>query len=167
MAGPGAASTGTPPNREDFLAGAVPVASVGAVVDPDLNEEVPAVCLDARDRPEVGDLARVHASEGVGDLRLGLGVWDLGPPTDWLVRLEVVVTLPVVCRFFWCVAWEEHLAWLDRVASIGVVAVGTLGLDGEPGGDWLVMNVDAERLAPVLLDLKERAGPTRPDGAAS
>lgn len=143
------------------------MASVGAVVDPDLDQEVPAVCLDARDRPEVGDLARVHASEGVGDLRLGLGVWDLGPPTDWLVRLEVVVTLPVVCRFFWCVAWEDHQAWLDRVGSVGVVAVGTLGLDGEPGGDWLVMNVAGERLAPVLADLTGRAGASHPHGGAS
>jgi len=157
---------GEPPDRERFLAGAVPVASTGAVLDPDFGEEVAAVCLDARDRPEVADLARVHGSEGVGDLRLGLGVWDLGPPEDWLVRLEVVVTRPVVCEFFWVIAWDGHQAWLDHVAARGVVALGTLELDGEPGGDWLLMNVAPERLEPVLAALGRRAG-THPGGGAS
>jgi len=166
VAGSGTAGVGEPPDRESFLAGAVPVASVGAVLDPDVGEEVAAVCLDARDRPEVADLARVHSSEGVGDLRLGLGVWDLGPPTDWLVRLEVVVTRPVACEFFWAMAWESHQAWLDHVASGGVVALGTLAGDGEPGGDWLLMNVAAERLEPVLAALKRRAG-TQPGGGVS
>ena len=129
-----------------FRAGEVPTLSVGAILDPADGSVLPALVLDPSDRPDVADLVRVQAAEGVGDLRCGLGVWDLGPPETWLVRLEVAVDHPVRCHFHTVIDWTTHRVWLDSVAGAGAVALGT----GDAEGRWLVLNVDPERLTPLL-----------------
>lgn len=135
----------------EFRRGAVTLLSVGAIVDPgdDGAERIlPALALDATERPDVADLVRVQADEGVGDLRCGVGVWDLGPSQDCLVRLEVAVDHPVRCRFHTVLPWAGHEAWLSSVAAAGAVALDV----GDPEGRWLVLTVDPARLVP-LLDL--------------
>ena len=88
---------------------------------------------------------RVHDAEGVGDLRCGLGVWDVGPPGEWLVRLEVAVDHPVRCHFHTVLHWATHRDWLASVAAVGAFALNA----GDPDGRWLVLTVDPERLAPL------------------
>jgi hypothetical protein len=131
----------------------VPVRSTGWVVDPDDESLVAAVLLDTAERPEVADLARVTAAEGVGDLRCGVGVWDLGPADDRLVRLEVAVDHPVHCRFHVVLPWVDHAEVLRAVSSGGALALGS----GDGEGEWLVLNVDPQRLQPVI-DLLDRQG---------
>lgn len=142
-----------------FAAGALPVLSMGHVVLHD-GLPVPAVLLDTSGRPDVADLARVASTEGVGDLRCGLGVWDLGSPEDWLVRIEAVVDHPVRCRFHLCVLWHESQEWLGDIAAHGMLTVGT----GDGSGPWLALNVDPGRLAPVLADLARRNASAQTDG---
>jgi len=135
----------------EFRRGELTLLSVGGIVDPDEDGDapvLPALVLDASGRPDVADLVRVQADEGVGDLRCGVGVWDLGPPSDWLVRLEVAVDHPVLCRFHTVLGWAEHRSWLVSVAVAGSVALSI----GDPEGRWLVLTVDPARLVP-LLDL--------------
>lgn len=138
---------------EQFSLGAVAVMSTGFIVDPDDGATVAAMVLDTTDRPDVADLARVHAAEGVGDVRCGLGVFDLGPPECWLVRLEVAVDHPVQCRFHTVMDWVGHRQWLASVVDGGSVAVGA-GVDAE---HWLRLNVDPSLVAPVLGQLERRA----------
>jgi len=135
------------------------VLSMGHVVLDD-GLPVPAVLLDTSARPDVADLARVAATEGVGDLRCGLGVWDLGSPEDWLVRIEAVVDHPVRCRFHLCVVWHKSQEWLGDIAANGTVTVGT----GDGSGPWLALNVDPIRLAPVLAELAQRSAGAQTDG---
>lgn len=129
-----------------FRAGELPLTSVGAVVDPGDDALLPALVLDPRGRPDVADLVRVQADEGVGDLRCGVGVWDLGPPEGWLVRLEVAVDRPVHCRFHTVLEWAAHRPWLASAAAAGAVALGI----GDAEGRWLVLTIDPLRLAPLL-----------------
>jgi hypothetical protein len=144
-------------NRGDFEQGAVSVRSTGWVVDPDDGQPVAAVLLEVENRPDVADLARVVALEGPGDLRCGIGVWDLDEPV--LVRLEVALDHPVHCRFHLVLGWAEHATWLASVADGGAMAVGT----GDGDGSWLLLNVDGRRLGEVLdlLGPPADAGPTR------
>lgn len=147
------------------------------------TELLPAVMLDTTNRPDVADLARVHDLDGIGDLRCGFGACDLGDPGDWLVRFDVAVDHPVMCRFHAVISWSANTDWLDGVAAHGAVAFGTevpevaagsAGHQGEPhdgvgtepsevpeavqaGPAWLVVNVEPQRLAPVLNQLRLQA----------
>ena len=147
-------------DRSGFRAGEVPAISVGVIVDPADDSVLPALVLDPTHRPDLADLVRVQVAEGVGDLRCGLGLWDVGPPEAWLVRLEVAVDHPVHCRFHTVLDWAAHRVWLGSVAEAGAVALGT----GDAEGRWLVLNVDPARLVPLLAlggqpDAGESTGP--------
>jgi hypothetical protein len=142
-----------PQTLTEFRRDALAVVSTGFIADPDDGSLVAAMVLDASARPDVADLTRVHALEGVGDLRCGLGVYDVGPPASWLVRLEVAVDHPVHCRFHAVVDWASHRPWLTAVADGGAVAIGT----GDDSGYWLRLNVDAARVGPVLELLDQRS----------
>lgn len=150
-----------PVSRQRFLDGGVPVASAGAI-EAD-GEVVPAVVLDARQRPDVADLARVHAVEGIGDLRTGLALFDLGPRRDWLVRVEVLVDAPVRCRFHLVLAVDEGEALLRAGSAAGSLAIGC-----HPPEDhgWLVVHLDASAVAPVLARLARTRGPGGDGGGA-
>jgi hypothetical protein len=136
-----------------FRRGGLTVVSTGYITDPDDGATVAAMLLDTSTRPDVADLARVHAIDGVGDLRCGLGVYDVGPPEAWLVRVEVVVDHPVRCRFHAVVGWLEQRTWLAAVVHGASVAVGTQ----DPDGYWLRLNVNPALVAPVLDQLDRRA----------
>jgi hypothetical protein len=133
------------------------------MVDPADDSLVAAVLLDASARPDVADLARVTALDGVGDLRCGVGVWDVDGPDHLLVRFEVAVDHPVRCWFHLVVPWEPHRHWLAEVVAGGALAVGT----GEGDGDWLVLTVDPARLGPVLDLLGDASGRDEGDGGAA
>lgn len=151
-------------DADAFRRGALELLSTGAIVDPDdagVERVLPALVLDPSGRPDVADLVRVQADEGVGDLRCGVGVWDLGPPEAWLVRLEVAVDHPVRCRFHTVLGWADHREWLAAVGAAGSVALAL----GDPDGRWLVLTVDPDRLLP-LLALPGDAPRWRPDGSA-
>lgn len=136
-----------------FRHGAVEVVSTGMIIDPDDAATVAAMVLDTTNRPDVADLTRVHATEGIGDVRCGLGVYDIGPSDGWLVRLEVSVDHPVHCRFHTVVDWIGHREWLGTIVDGGAVAIGT----GDDAGTWLRLNVDPELVSPVLEMLDRRA----------
>jgi hypothetical protein len=135
-----------------FCGDALEVVSTGFITDPDDDAVVAAMVLDTTGRPDVADLARVHASEGIGDVRCGVGVLDIGPPDTWLVRLEVAVDHPVRCRFHAVVDWLGHRSWLAAVADGASVAVGA----GTGAEYWLRLNVDPDMMRPVLELLERR-----------
>ena len=128
--------------------------SVGTILAD--GQPLPALVLDARDRPDVADLARVHELEGIGDLRSGLGVFDLGPRRDWLVRFELAVDHPVRCRFHAVLGLDDAAPLLRQAGAAGSIAVGTEPVDESR---WLAVHVDPDRLAAVLDGLDDPEGP--------
>ena len=133
----------------EFRRGALSLLSSGAIVVPDDRggeRVLPALALDPAGRPDVADLVRVQADEGIGDLRCGVGLWDVGPPEGWLVRLEVAVDHPVRCRFHTVLGWGDHREWLASAAAAGAAALSL----GDPDGRWLVLTIDPSRLVLLL-----------------
>jgi hypothetical protein len=45
----------------------LPVLDTGTTIEA-TGDRLPTVVVDARDHPEIADLARVHAVEGIGDI---------------------------------------------------------------------------------------------------
>lgn len=139
--------------RDAFVAGDVPVVSAGTI-EAD-GEVLPAVVVDAGARPDVADLARVVAVEGVGDLRSGVGLYDLGPRDDWLVRIEVALDAPVRCRFHLVLGPEDGAALLAAAGAAGALAI---GCEPPERSGWLAVVVDPAPLAPVLARLGTDGG---------
>ncbi|HSL59177.1 MAG TPA: hypothetical protein VK866_15125 [Acidimicrobiales bacterium] len=133
---------------EGFSDGAVPVVSVGRTTVEGDDRALPAVLLDVSDRPDVADLARVHALEGVGDVRTAAAVRTVGDPADWLIRLDVAVDRPVRCRFHVVTGLVASLGLLRDVADTGLLVIATG--EPEPGARWLAVEIDRPQLAEVL-----------------
>ncbi len=97
---------------------------------------LPTVALDVSDRPDVADLARVHATDGVGDVR------TLATPHAEGTRLDVVLTSPVRCHFAFVVP-DDARELLSTAAAIGQLVLAT----GDPTTEeatWLSIFIDAD-----------------------
>lgn len=103
----------------------------------------PTVVLDVAGRPDVSDLPRVHATEGVGDLATSM-VLDGDE-----VLLVVTMTTPVRASFSMRLRLPEHAAVLDAAALADRLVLATTEPDdGE--SLWLAIDLDGERLAELL-----------------
>jgi hypothetical protein len=113
----------------------------------------PTVMLDVADRPDVADLARVHAVEGIGDLATTLAV------ADTVVFLTVRLTSPVRAAFTIAFSLPEHLEVLEHAALTGnlLLATTTPAHDGD-NPPWLAIDLDGPRLAALLAVLDEDQG---------
>jgi hypothetical protein len=108
----------------------------------------PTVVLDVAGRPDVADLARVHAIEGIGDLTTSLAV------ADPVVFLTVRLTNPVRASFTIAFSVPEHLEVLEHAALTGNLLLATT--TPSPDGDnplWLAIDLDGPRLAALLARL--------------
>jgi hypothetical protein len=104
----------------------------------------PTVVLDVADRPEVSDLPRVHATDGVGDLTT-----SLRPVTDG-VLLEVAMTSPVRATFAVHLRLPEHADTLRAAAAADRLVLATTEPDDRSDGLWLAIDLDGARLAELL-----------------
>ncbi len=116
----------------------LPVTSFGwTLTESDAAERaLPTVAVDVTDRPDVADLARVHALDGTGDVR------TLATEHRDGIRLDVVLNSPVRCHFAFVV---PHTARdiLDAAAAVGQLVIAT----GDPsvhGTTWLAVFIDAD-----------------------
>jgi hypothetical protein len=113
----------------------------------------PTVVLDVADRPDVADLARVHAIEGIGDLTTTLTV------AHTRVFLTVGLTSPVRATFTIAFTMPEHLEVLEHAALTGNLLLATT--TPTPDGDhplWLAIDLDGPRLAALLATLDAGEG---------
>jgi hypothetical protein len=130
----------------------VPVVSVGWVADPDVEGRlVPAALLDVDERPDVADLPRVHATEGIGDLRCSVSVGDDPSGNGQRLAFIVAVDHPVRCRFALGLGWGSNQEWLRAVSASGCLVLGF----GDGTGPWLSLNIDRRRLEEVFARLSE------------
>ena len=130
------------------------VLDTGTTVDVDGNSW-PTAVIDAADHPEVADLARVHAVEGIGDiqteaLRLPMQAED---GTDIItVLLGVRITRPVLCAFALAFSLPAQRHVLDEAADAGHLMLASTPPDRVASDQplWLAIDLDATSLRAAL-----------------
>jgi hypothetical protein len=106
----------------------------------------PTVVIDVTGHPEVADLARVHAVEGVGD------VSTVAMRDDDLVVLGVRLSVPVTAMFAVAFSYTAHRAFLGEVADAGQLTIATTDpVDAaEHSPLWLAVDIDGDALLAAI-----------------
>jgi hypothetical protein len=107
---------------------------------------MPTVTIDVSQSPEVADLARVHAVEGIGD------VSTHAIRQDDAVVVGVQLTSPVQAIFAVAFSYAAHREFLNEVADTGTLVFATT--DTETAHEeyplWLSVDIDGEALRQTI-----------------
>ena len=112
----------------------------------DENKWMPTVTIDVSQSPEVADLARVHAVEGVGD------VSTHAIRQDDAVVLGVQMTSPVRAMFAVAFSYAQHREFLKDVAEAGALIFATTDVENAHDDQplWLSVDIDGGALLETL-----------------
>jgi len=112
----------------------------------DENKWMPTVTIDVSQSPEVADLARVHAVEGVGD------VSTHAIRQDDSVVLGVQMTSPVRAMFAVAFSYAQHREFLKDVAEAGALIFATTDVENAHDDQplWLSVDIDGSALLETL-----------------
>jgi hypothetical protein len=112
----------------------------------DENKWMPTVTIDVSQSPEVADLARVHAVEGVGD------VSTHAIRQDDSVVLGVQMTTPVRAMFAVAFSYAQHREFLKDVAEAGALIFATTDVENADDDQplWLSVDIDGGALLETL-----------------
>ena len=112
----------------------------------DENKWMPTVTIDVSQSPEVADLARVHAVEGMGD------VSTHAIRQDDAVVLGVQLTTPVRAVFAVAFSYAQHREFLKDVAEAGALIFATTDVENaiEDQPLWLSVDIDGSALLETL-----------------
>jgi len=112
----------------------------------DENTWMPTVTIDVSQSPEVADLARVHAVEGIGN------VTTHAIREDDTVLLGVQLTSPVQATFAIAFSYALHRDFLNEVADAGSLVFATTDTETahEERPLWLSVNIDGSALRQTL-----------------
>ena len=107
---------------------------------------MPTVTIDASQSPEVADLARVHAVEGIGD------VSTHAIRQDDTVLVGVQLTSPVQATFAVAFSYALHQEFLEEVADAGSLVFATTATESahEDQPLWLSVDIDGTALRQTL-----------------
>ena len=112
----------------------------------DENVWMPTVTIDVSQAPEVADLARVHAVEGIGD------VSTHAIRQDDAIVVGVQLTSPVQAMFAVAFSYSLHAEFLNDVANAGSLIFATT--DGEAAHEehplWLSVDIDGDALRQTM-----------------
>ena len=107
---------------------------------------MPTVTIDVSQSPEVADLARVHAVEGIGD------VSTHAIRQDDTVVVGVQLTRPVRAIFAVAFSYAVHQEFLNEVADAGMLVFATT--DAETAHEerplWLSVDIDGNVLRQTI-----------------
>jgi len=112
----------------------------------DENVWMPTVTIDVSQAPEVADLARVHAVEGIGDVSThAIREGDA-------VVIGVQLTSPVQAMFAVAFSYALHGEFLKEVADAGSLIFATT--DAETAHEehplWLSVDIDGDALRQTM-----------------
>jgi hypothetical protein len=112
----------------------------------DENTWMPTVTIDVSQSPEVADLARVHAVEGIGN------VTTHAIREDDTVLLGVQLTSPVQATFAVAFSYSMHQEFLNEVADAGSLVFATTATESahEDQPLWLSVDIDGTALRQTL-----------------
>ncbi len=112
----------------------------------DENTWMPTVTIDVSQSPEVADLARVHAIEGIGN------VTTHAIREDDTVLVGVQLTSPVQATFAVAFSYELHRNFLNEVADAGILVFATTDTETahEERPLWLSVFIDGSALRQTL-----------------
>ena len=112
----------------------------------DENTWMPTVTIDVSQSPEVADLARVHAIEGIGN------VSTHAIRQDDTVLVGVQLTIPVQATFAVAFSYELHREFLNEVADAGSLVFATTDTETahEEQPLWLSVDIDGDALRQTL-----------------
>ena len=112
----------------------------------DENVWMPTVTIDVSQAPEVADLARVHAVEGIGD------VSTHAMRQDDAIVVGVQLTSPVQAMFAVAFSYALHGEFLKEVADVGSLIFATT--DAETAHEdrplWLSVDIDGDALRQTM-----------------
>lgn len=112
----------------------------------DENVWLPTVTIDTSQSPEVADLARVHAVEGIGD------VSTHAIRQDDTVVVGVQLTSPVQAMFAVAFSYSLHAEFLKDVADAGSLIFATINVEAahEEHPLWLSVDIDGDALRQMM-----------------
>jgi hypothetical protein len=110
------------------------------------NVWMPTVTIDVSQFPEVADLARVHAVEGIGD------VSTHAIRQDDAIVVGVQLTSPVQAMFAVAFSFVLHREFLDEVADANslIFATTDTGSAHEEQPLWLSVDIDGDALRQIM-----------------
>ena len=110
------------------------------------NVWMPTVTIDVSQFPEVADLARVHAVEGIGD------VSTHAIRQDDAIVVGVQLTSPVQAMFAVAFSFVLHREFLDEVADAKslIFATTDTGSAHEEQPLWLSVDIDGDALRQIM-----------------
>jgi hypothetical protein len=113
------------------------------------NVWMPTVTIDVSQSPEVADLARVHAIEGIGD------VSTHAIRQDDTVLVGVQLTSPVQATFAVAFSYSLHQEFLNEVADAGSLVFATTATESahEDRPLWLSVDIDGTALRQTLAQV--------------
>ena len=112
----------------------------------DENAWMPTVTIDVSQAPEVADLARVHAVEGIGDVSThAIREGDA-------VVIGVQLTSPVQAMFAVAFSYSLHVEFLNEVANAGSLIFATTDVNAahEDRPLWLSVDIDGDALRQIM-----------------
>ena len=112
----------------------------------DENLWLPTVTIDVSQAPEVADLARVHAVEGIGD------VSTHAIRQDDAIVIGVQLTSPVQAMFAVAFSYSLHAEFLKAVADAGSLIFATTNAAAahEEHPLWLSVDIDGDALRQTM-----------------
>ena len=112
----------------------------------DDDKWMPTVTIDVSQSPEIADLARVHAVEGIGD------VSTHAIRQDDSVVVGVQLTRPVRAIFAVAFSYAQHREFLKDVAEAGALIFATTNVKNaiEDQPLWLSVDIDGSALLETL-----------------
>ena len=112
----------------------------------DENVWMPTVTIDVSESPEIADLARVHAVEGIGDVNTH------AIRQDDAVVIGVRLTSPVEAMFAVAFSYSLHRNFLYEVADAGTLVFATTNTENahEERPLWLSVFIDGNDMRQAL-----------------
>ncbi len=112
----------------------------------DENVWLPTVTIDVSHSPEIADLARVHAMEGIGD------VSTHAIREDDTIVIGVQLTSPVNAMFAVAFSYALHREFLEEVADAGSLTFATTDVEAahEEHPLWLSVDIDGDALRQTM-----------------